>query len=920
MPVLTTKLYIPPFRSELVSRPRLIERLNDGLRLGTKLTLVSAPAGFGKTTLLSEWIAGREPRMRVGWVSLDKGDNDLARFLTYVVAALQQIDVRLGQACQVGLQTLQPPAVEPLITALINDVAAFDGRLVLVLDDYHAITLSAIHEVIAFLLDHISPQLHLVIASRADPPFALSRLRVRRQLTEIRAIDLRFSEEEAAAFLNQVMKLDLSAAEIATLENRTEGWIAGLQLAALSMESLQDTRRHHFIAALAGDDRYVFDYLVEEVLDRQPAHVQTFLLHTSILSRLCGPLCDAVLNVKEDALSVSGQEILGDLDRDNLFLIPLDNRRCWYRYHHLFADLLRNQLEASRPDLVPALHRRASAWYAANDLRSEAIDHSLAAEDWERVAQLIDQVVNDVIGGGAYFADVLGWLDTLPQEVVRARPRLGIVRAWMLMLMRHNDDAERCLRELEGAADGSLPRGDRLQVTAIHAFLACHRDEVHKAIELSHQVLDALGEGVSAPNLVKPMAALNLATTYRMMGDVVESQRWFSEVLAITAEAGITFSLAAMSGQAFIQAIGGQLHRAAETYRRALELADEAAQQSGGAVPAVAWVHTGLGDLLREWNRLDEAARHLGRGLELGQKWQIGTSLCNSYVFLARLRQAQGNVGDALDMIRQAEQLPPTYQSALRCGPVGACRARLMMALARSSTDDLAAGYLEAVEQWAEARGLRTDGSIHSLDDEYEHLVWARLLIAQDKAGQALHLLARLLEWAEEYGRTGRAIEILALQALAQQALGATEQALNPLERALSLAEPEGYVRTFVDEGASMAELLRAFSSRRSASLTVSQEYVDRLLSAFGPAGMVDSVLGLETEPSRSATLPLDALTDREMEVLRLLNTELSGPEIAQELYVSVNTVKTHTKRIYDKLGAHSRYEALERAQELGLI
>jgi LuxR family maltose regulon positive regulatory protein len=918
--VLTTKLYIPPFRSEGVSRPRLIERLNEGLRRSAKLTLVSAPAGFGKTTLLSEWVADGERRTRVGWVSLDEGDNDLARFLTYVVAALQQIDDRLGQACQVGLQALQPQAVEPLITALINDVAAFGDRLVLVLDDYHAITLPAIHEAIAFLLDHSSPQLHLVIASRADPPFALSRLRVRRQLTEIRAIGLRFSEEEAAAFLNQVMKLDLSAAEIATLAGRTEGWIAGLQLAALSMESLQDARRRHFIAALTGDDRYILDYLIEEVLDRQPAHVQTFLLYTSILSRLCGPLCDAVLNDQEDGLLVSGQEVLGDLDRNNLFLIPLDNRRCWYRYHHLFADLLRNQLEASRPDLAPALHRRASAWYAANDLRSEAIDHSLAAGDWERVAQLIDEVVNDVIGGGTYFTDILGWLDALPQEVVRAHSRLGIVRAWMLMLIRHNEAAEQCLHDLEGAADGPLPKEDRLQITAIHAFLARQRDEVHKAIELSHQVLDALREGVSAPRLVERMVALNLATTYRMLGDALQSQRWFSAVLTNTDEAGITFTLAAMNGQALVQAMGGQLHQAADTYRRALELADEAAQQSGGAVPAVAWIHAGRGNLLREWNRLDEAARHLGRGLELAQRWQMGAGLCSSYVFLARLRQAQGDMAGALDMIRLAEQLPPVYQSALRDGPVSACRARLMLAWAQSATDDLAAGHLEAVERWAEARGLRIEGPVCSLDDEYEYLVWARLLIAQDKADQALHLLARLLEGAKEGGRTGRAIEILALQALAQQALGGIEQALNHLEQALSLAEPEGYVQIFVDEGASMARLLRAFGSQRSASLTVSQAYIDRLLSAFGPAQAVDSALGLEADPSRSTTLPLDVLTDREMEVLRLLDTELSGPEIAQEFYVSVNTVKTHIKRIYDKLGTHSRYETVERAQELGLI
>jgi LuxR family maltose regulon positive regulatory protein len=827
-----------------------------------------------------------------------------------------------------------------MITALINDLAAYNGRIVLILDDYHAIIGDAsasqgIHEAMTFLLDHMPRQLHLTIATRADPPLALSRLRVRRQITEIRATDLRFSEAEATSFFNHVMKLDLSPKEIETLEHRTEGWIAalhlaglhlaglhlaGLQSAALPMESLPpDARRNQFIAALGGDDRYILDYLVEEVLDQQPAHVQTFLLYTSVLSRLCGPLCDAVLDAQENALTVSGQKVLEDLDRDNLFLIPLDNRRRWYRYHHLFADLLHNQLQASRPDLVPALHRRASAWFAANDLRSQAIAHSLAAEDWERVAQLLGQVVNDVMGGSAYMADVLGWLHALPLHVVRARPRLGIVRAWTLMLMRHNDDAERCLHELEETTKGHLSMEDQLQMTAIRAYLARQRDEVHKAIELSRQVLDALDEGVPAPKLVKPMAALNLANAYRMQGNMTRSLRWFSEVLAIAEEAGIAFVLATLHGQALTQMIGGQLHQTAKTYRRALELAETADQHSVGVGPAVAWIHAGLGDLLREWNRLDEAADHLGRGLELAQEWQIGALLCNSTLSLARLRLAQGDMGDALNMVRQAEDLPPAYQSALRGAPVLACRARLMMALARSSSDDHTTGQLETVEQWAKARGLCTDGSIHSLDDEYEYLVWARLLIARDKAGRVSNLLARMLEGAQEHGRTGRAIEILALEALAQQALGSTEQALVPLERALSLAEPEGYVRTFVDEAAPMAELLRAFRSQRSAS-TVSQAYVDRLLSAFGPGGTVDRVPGLEAEPSRSTSVSLDALTDREMEVLRLLNTELSGPEIARELYLSVNTVKTHTRRIYDKLGAHSRYEAVERAHELGLI
>jgi LuxR family maltose regulon positive regulatory protein len=499
-PLLTTKLYIPPPLPNLVERPRLVKRLDEGLRLGNRLTLVSAPAGFGKTTLVSEWVqamGAATPPIAVAWLSLDEGDNDPTRFLAYLVAALQTIAANIGEGALGMLQSPQPPT-EAILTSLLNEIAAIPDRLVLVLDDYHLIETQSIQDALAFLLEHLPPPergLHLVIATRDDPHLPLARLRGRGRLTELRGADLRFTSSEAAEFLNQVMALDLSAEDISALETRTEGWIVGLQLAAISMRGHKDASS--LIQSFTGSQRYVLDYLVEEVLEQQSESVQTFLLQTSILNRLTGSLCDAVCSVGTATGQDNGQTTLEILENANLFIVPLDGERRWYRYHHLFADLLRNQLKASQPDFVPALHRQASAWYAANDLRPEAIAHSLAAEDWERVAQLIDEVVNDVMGGGAYLTDVLGWLDTLPQEVVRARPRLGIVRAWMLMLMRHNDDAERCLHELEETTDSLLPKEDQLQVTAIRAFLARQQDEVPKAIELSHQVLDALAEGVT---------------------------------------------------------------------------------------------------------------------------------------------------------------------------------------------------------------------------------------------------------------------------------------------------------------------------------------------------------------------------------------------------------------------------------------
>jgi len=887
----------------------LIERLNTGLH--RKLTLVSAPAGFGKTTLLSEWTGSCE--RPVAWLSLDEADNNPAHFLAYFIAALQTlalsqvegIEKNIGEGTLSVLQSPQPPPIEAILTPLVNEIATIPNEFVLILDDYHLIRAKPIHDAFTFLLDHLPPPMRLVIATRQDPPLPLARLRGRGEMTEIRASDLRFTEEEATAFLNQTMGLGLTPDEVAALEVRTEGWIAGLHLAALSLKGQAD--RAAFIRAFAGDDRHVMDYLVSEVLSRQSEAVQRFLLHTAILDRLCGPLCDAVVGSGDQP--GGSQAILEYLEQANLFIVPLDNRRQWYRYHHLFAGLLRHRLRRTvGAQGIAPLHRRASAWYASNDMRSKAIDHSLAAEDWGRVAQLIDEIANDVLGGNAYFTTILGWLDAMPQEVVRANPHLSILRAWMLLLMPRPDDAERCLQEIESATNGPLPDEVRLQIVAMRAFLARQQKDTHKALDLSHQVLDALDEGVSAPNLVRPLVALNLANVYRMIGDVVKAEHWFSEVLVSTQEAGITLTLAVISGQAASQIMGGKLHQAAETYRQGLQLADTAAQQSGRAAPAAALIHTGLGDLLREWNKLDEAEHHLTQGIERGQRGQVGMALCNGYLFLARLRLAQGDMAGALDMLQQAEQLPEAYQAAPRYSePVGACRARLMLTQARSSADDLKARRLEAVEQWAEARGLSTDVHISSVDDEFEHLVWARLLIAQGNAAQALQLLAHLLQAAEEFRRVGRVIEILALQALAQQALGDIEQALAILERALSLAEPEGYVRLFADEGLPMTELLRQAASRG-----IAPDYVGRLLAAIEPAPAPERPL--------PAPLLLDPLSDRELEVLRWLSTDLSGPEIAEELVVSMNTIKTHIKRIYSKLNAHSRYEAVERAKELDLL
>jgi LuxR family maltose regulon positive regulatory protein len=929
--LLKTKLYVPPVRREIVSRPRLTERLNAGVwqrdgaaqnpGFGRKLTMVSAPAGFGKSTLVSDWLSGVEPSL--AWLSLDEGDNDLARFLSYVIIALQQIDADLGQTTYTLLQSSPAPVVEPLVTALINEIAVLDNPFVFVLDDYHVISLGTIHKAVTFLLEHMPPLMHLVIVTREDPPLSsLARLRVQQQMTELRANDLRFTEDEVTAFFGQTMGLNLSAEAVKALENRTEGWIAGLQMAALSMQGEPAERIPGFIQTFTGSHHYVVDYLAEEVLKRRPAGTRSFLLRTSILDRLTGSLCNA-LTGDED-----GQATLAQLERANLFLIPLDNERRWYRYHHLFAELLRNQLAVSQPDLVPDLHLQASAWYEHNNLLSEAIAHSLAAKDFKRAAELTEQTFIDRMSRGEYFSTMLDRLEALPDEIIRARPSLGVMLAWMLSITLQPDAVEPRLRDVEESAGDELPADLRRQITLVRAELARHNKDFAESIEHSLQLLEALPEELSnTDRQTFTGAVFNLSWAYYRRGDPNQARDWFSEALAIGKAAGsLTLTLTSIMGTGLIQTLLGQLRQAADTYRQGLQMADEFAQQTGQAVPAAAYCHLALGDVLREWNELDDAARHLAQGVELGRRWRIdGFVLRAGYLVQARLKQAQGDTAGALHAVREAEQLAQAYRGVRGFGnPIAACRTQLTLAQAASTGRPLAPRELELVSQWAEGRGFSAEGIIESGDDEQEHLVWVRLLIAKHEPDRALQVLARLYLAAEDAGRAGSVIEILALRALSQQMRGETEQALVSLERALTLTEPEGYVRLFVDEGAPMAELLRQAVSRG-----VELDYVGRLLAAFGkvaPEPRESSSheregfpvpLVAQTAPPRDTIEPL---TDREMEVLRLLSTDLSGPDIAKELFVSRNTVKTHVKRIYDKLDAHSRYEAVERARELGLF
>jgi LuxR family transcriptional regulator, maltose regulon positive regulatory protein len=932
-PILATKLYIPLPRPQLVPRPRLLERLNEGLHAGRtrSVTLIAAPAGFGKTTLLSDWLADSqrlEPKVRVAWLSLDENDNDLSRFLTYVVAALQTIDAGLGAEALDLLHASQrqPLPAELILTTLINEIAQASRDIVLVLDDYHLIEIQPIHDAVAFLLDHLPRQLHLVIASRSDPPLALARLRARGELTELRAADLRFTPDEAASFLNQVMGLGLAAEDIAALETRTEGWIAGLQMAALalrgprSMQGREDAAG--FVQAFTGSHRYIIDYLVEEVLQRQPEQVRSFLLQSSILDQLGGPLCEAVTG------QADGSGRLQALERANLFVVPLDDQRQWYRYHHLFADVLRARLREAQPEQVPVLHRRASEWYERNGSAADAIRHALAAEDFERAASLVE-LAWPALGRQRQDATLRGWLKALPDEVVRRRPVLSVYFASALLMGGELDTVEPRLRNAERWLDAEGSRYANRAVGPASEMVVADEDEFRKlAVTIAinraglaqargdiagttHYAQQALAGVQPGDHLGRSGAAGFLGLALWASGDLGAAQQTFAEAVASMHLSGNhADAISGAMALAEMQIARGGLREA----RRILEQAGQlAAAQREPVLKATADLLVALSELRREHNELEAAEAHLQRSKALGERASLPENRYRWPVAMARIREAQGHLDNALDLLGEAERLYLRgFYPDVR--PIAALKARIW----------IAQGRLAEAQQWTQRRGLSAQDEPSYLR-EFEHLILARLLIARYKAGQeesalqeALGLLERLLSAAERSGRTGSVIEILVLQALAHQAQNDVTAALVPLERALALAAPEGYVRTFVAEGPPMMQLLTRMTPATSTGAVEAEggrtpTYVQNLLAAFPRPNSV--------QPSPFTLHPLvEPLSQRELEVLRLLKTELSGPEIAQQLVLGLSTVRTYTKSIYSKLSVNSRQAAVKRATELNLI
>ena len=878
--VLTTKLHPPRRRRTLVARPRLRDRATRNEH--PALTLVSAPAGFGKTTLVADWFDGERT---TAWLSLDARDDDPEQFWTYVLAALATATHDLSEDTSARLQAHHAP-LETVITTLINDLETASQDIVLVLDDYHVITAPEIHDSVAFLLEHLPPQLSLVIVTRADPPLPLASLRADGDLLEIRAADLRFTADEAAEYLNGAMDLALTAAEIDVLEARTEGWIAALQLAALSMQGRSDPAS--FISEFAGDDRFILDYLADEVLERQTARIRDFLLDTSILSRLNGPLCAAVTG-QDDA-----KALLDELDRSNLFLVPLDDRRTWYRYHHLFGDVVRARLLDEQQDQVAELHRRASDWYAGNGDAHEAIDHALAGDDAERAAELLE-LAAPAMQRARHESQLRAWLEALPADIYLDRPVLAMALIGARMASGDTRDLEPLLEIVDSWLDRTDPPivFDDVAYARLPAMAAVHRAglallarDTDATIAHAQSVLELAG---AEDHLQRGAAMALIGLAHWSRGNLDDGRACYAESVACFETGDYLPDVMGCSlALADIQVTQGRLIDAQRTFESALRHTVEHPGLRGAAD-----MHVGLSLLAIEHDDLDTAADHLRASAELGEHMGLPQHRYRWRVATARLHEAQDDLDEALELLTQAEARYNTdYLPSVR--PVTASKARI----------EIKRGDLHAGARWAQAQGLSPRDEL-SYVREFEHITLAGVLLAvgsADAVEQATGLLHRLLTAADDGHRDGSAIEILVLLALAQSRAGDGAAATTSLRKALALAEPQGYVRSFLDADPALTHLLRRIAGAGDGHAT-------RILASVRSA----------PPRRRSGSNDPGELSDRERDVLRLLRSDLSGPEVARELHVSLNTLRTHTKHIYTKLGATNRREAVTRAAELGL-
>ena len=920
IPLLSTKLYLAPPRPNLVPRPHLLDRMDEGLRQGSRLTLVSAPAGYGKSMLAAAWLhklsAAGLPAARVSWLSLDENDNDPVRFLAYLVAALQGLGENIGRSTQNLLAGPQLPPIEMLMTGLVNDLAAPqplpamhavpEGNpgvgLVLALDDYHKIRLPSIHEAVQFLLDHSPPQFHLILIAREDPPLSLPKFRVRGEMTEIRAQDLRFTVEETGQFFHQALKFDLADEWVQSLEARTEGWIAGLQLAALSLQARDDMAA--FLEDFRGSHRYVIDYLMDEVLRIQTAEIRQFLYQTSILDRFNASLSAAVTG-REDT-----HEILSQLEQSNLFLVPLDERREWYRYHHMFGDFLRTELEDQQQAL---LHQQAAAWFEANGLIPEAVQHALRTGDSNQAADLIERAMMvPTTWSGGQVSLIESWLKALPEASVRSRPQLAIRASRALFLAGKLDHSERLLEQAEQALRANPvmapdTAGALSMVTAYRAAISAMHGEITQARSLVAQSIDGLPEEDA---LTKARLTDTLGLIHELSGNMADAEIAYLRASDSARATGVLYlAINARCEAALVQIIQGQLSQAAQTCQQALQLAETGSEQ----IPPTGLAWSILGEIARQHNNLTVAGQFISAGIELSLQGGIIDDLRYEFIFLAQLKQAQGDQAAASAAMQQASRILQAYNLPRLSA----------LSLANWARLHLAQGKLDQASLWANEYEIQRSAEPVEYLREFEDLTLARVWLAEARHTEARVLLAALISLARSTGRIGTVIEAQLLLAQAAWAQGEKSIALDALSETLSLAEPQGYVRIFVDQGEAMRVLLEQLQDGIEGSLQIEnkplQAYAQRLLSVFGHASSPRSRALTSNQPSKNLDL-IEPLSEQELRVLRLLSAGLSNQEIATELVIGLGTVKWHVHNLYGKLGVNSRTQAIAKGQELKIL
>lgn len=899
-PLLETKLYIPRRKPHLVSRPRLLEKLN--ILHEKKLTLISAPAGFGKSTLLAEWIQWQTQRtspMKVSWLTLDHNDNSPERFLAYLIAALQKLQPNVGVDILPILDSIQASASGAVWEALAGEISSIHSDFALILDDYHVLQAPAIQEGVALLLEKAPRSMHLVISTRADPPLALARLRVQDELGELRAVDLRFNSEETTDFLKRWLGSKLNSTDQAQLEARTEGWVAGLQLAALAIQGLleQPSRDRHaisdFIHGLSGNSRFIMDYLVEEVLGHLPKTQQRFLLETCVLERLSAPLCDAVTDRSDS------QDMLDSLERTNLFLFPLDDERRWFRYHHLFADLLFSLLQHDDPSKIPELHYRASTWYETHGGSTDAIHHALKVPDVVRAARLMEHAAPELLQRGE-ITTLQNWSSLLPDEQIKESEALCTCLAWSFLCSDQVDTAEHYLSLIHPDQTITPAASTRISDEAIAAYsmIAFYRGDYESALEFARQAKEQLPRE-QVPQ--RALVALSSAGAYEMLGEDDAALHSFEEAQRLGHVCGNrTLELSALRKLGELQRRRGQLRQAKQSYHQAIGIGSI---REGQPLPAAALAVSNMGQLLYECNQLEDAEDFCLQGAELARSMHFTFALLSSLQTLASIHWIRGNQKNARQLREETEYIilesPPI--------PAGAAQAAIHQVCMY-----LRMGEIQAALRWS---SLREHATQCAYADELRTIAQTRIHIAQDDASGALKTLSDALPRARAAGRWGVVIELLMLQALALGLSHRPKRALASLEEALGLAEPEGYTRLFVDEGEPLARLLRLSYRSRQTSL---KGYKARLLEAM-------------TLPSLAASIPsghlaehspalIDPLSARELEVLQLMVAGYSNQEIANKLVISIGTVKAHTSNIFNKLDVRSRTQAIRKAGEFHLL